>query len=133
MKLSITDRDRRSTEAGLKTAEAQAEEQRQKLHYNEIELATYKQQVVKLKAELLKAQEAAQGAADAAGPKFYNLGVQETEARLTEKLTGSTGSTTSRSRLRLSNVARVPTDLEWRKSENTCYLEDLREALEATP
>lgn len=58
MKLSITDRDRRSTEAGLKTAEAQAEEQRQKLHYNEIELATYKQQVVKLEAELLKAQEA---------------------------------------------------------------------------
>lgn len=85
MKLSITDRDRRSTEADPKTAEAQVEEQCQKLHYNEIELVTYKQQVVKLRAELLKAQEAAQGAADAIGPKFYNLGVQETEARLTEK------------------------------------------------
>ena len=48
----------------------QAKEQRQNLHYTEIELATAKQQVVDLKAELKKAKEAAQvaqAAADAAG------------------------------------------------------------------
>ena len=38
----------------------QAEKQHQKLHYTEIELATAKQQVVDLKAELKKAKEAAQ-------------------------------------------------------------------------
>lgn len=43
LKLSAADRDQRSIEAGLKTIKAQAKEQRQKLHYIEIELATYKQ------------------------------------------------------------------------------------------
>ena len=59
LKLVAVDRDRRSTEAGLRTTGAQAEEQRQKLHYMEIELATDKQQVVELKAELGKVKEAA--------------------------------------------------------------------------
>lgn len=48
----------------------QTEEQRQKLHYTEIELATAKQQVVDLKAKLKKAKEAAQvaqAAVDAIG------------------------------------------------------------------
>ena len=91
LKLAITDRDRRSTEVGLRNVEAQSEEQRQRLHYTEIELATAKQQVLELKAELFKAKEAAQVtqvAADNAGQKFYDFGVQETEARLTEKLAG---------------------------------------------
>ena len=89
LKLAIANRDLRSAEAGLKTAEAQAEEQRQKLHYMEIELATAKQQVMELKAELGKDKKAAQVAqvtADAIGKKFYGLGMQEIEARLTDEL-----------------------------------------------
>lgn len=42
MKLAAADRDRKSTEASLKTAEAQAEKQHKKLHYAKIELATAK-------------------------------------------------------------------------------------------
>ena len=39
-----------------------------------------------LKVELEKAKEAARVAADASKKKFYDLRVQETEARLTEEL-----------------------------------------------
>nr|POE78855.1 hypothetical protein CFP56_59908 [Quercus suber] len=62
LKLVAADRGRRSAEASLRSTEAQANEQRQKLHYTEIELVMAKQQ------------------------KFYNLGVQETKARLTDQL-----------------------------------------------
>ena len=48
----------RSIEADLKNVQDQAEEQCKKLYYAEIELATAKQQVVDLKAELKKANEA---------------------------------------------------------------------------
>lgn len=67
------DRDRKSVEAGLKSAEAQAEEKRQRLHCIEIELATAKQQVLELKTKLSKAKEVAQvaqAATDNAGQKF---------------------------------------------------------------
>ena len=39
-KLKVTDQARLSAEAGLKTVERQAEDQRQKLHLTEIDLAT---------------------------------------------------------------------------------------------
>lgn len=39
-KLVAADRDLKSTEVGLKTAKVQAEKQRKKLHYSEIDLAT---------------------------------------------------------------------------------------------
>ena len=42
LKLATANRDWRSTKASLRTAEAQANEQRQKLHYTEIELAIAK-------------------------------------------------------------------------------------------
>lgn len=43
LKLATIDRDRRNTKDSLKNAEAQMEEQRQGLHYTEIELAIAKQ------------------------------------------------------------------------------------------
>ena len=46
-----------SAKAGLKTAERQAEEQCQKLHSTEIDLATQKQMVVDLQVELQKTKE----------------------------------------------------------------------------
>ena len=45
-------RARDSSEAGLKNAEKQAEEQRKQLHYTEINLATEKQLVKDLREEL---------------------------------------------------------------------------------
>ena len=51
-KLTIVERERQSTLMGLKNAEAQAEDQRQGLHPTEINLATKRQMVSDLKAEL---------------------------------------------------------------------------------
>ena len=70
LKLDAKDRGRKSVEATLKNAQAQAEEQHKKHHYTEIELAMANQQVEDLKAELEKAKEAvwvAQAATDASG------------------------------------------------------------------
>ena len=47
----MADQARSSVEASLKTAERQAEDQRQKLHLTEIDLAT-RQLVINLKVEL---------------------------------------------------------------------------------
>ena len=59
-------RARDSSEAGLKNAEKQAEEQRKHLHYTKINLATEKQLVKDLHEELQKVREAAQLANEAA-------------------------------------------------------------------
>ena len=58
-KFKAVDQARLSVEAGLKTVERQAEDQRQKLHLTEIDLATEKQLDLDLKVELQKAKEAA--------------------------------------------------------------------------
>ena len=53
-------KEKASAEAGLKTAERQAEDLRKELHYCEINLATEKQMVKDLREELHKAREATQ-------------------------------------------------------------------------
>ena len=88
-KLKEAETGRRSAEAGLKTAEKQAENQRQLLHVTEINLATEKQVVLDLKTALQKAKvevQLAKEAAEAEKRAAYQLGVEETEARLTEEL-----------------------------------------------
>ena len=50
-------KNRRNAEAGLKNAETQAEDQRQKLFVTETNLATKRQTVLDLKAALQKAEE----------------------------------------------------------------------------
>ena len=52
-------RVRDSAEAGLKTTEKQFEDIRKQLHYTEINMATEKQLVTKLREELRKARDAA--------------------------------------------------------------------------
>ena len=86
----------KSAKAGLKTAERQAEDQRQKLYVTETNLATEKQAVLDLKAALQKAKEEARlakeeaqlvrEAAEAEKRASYQLGAEETEARLSEEL-----------------------------------------------
>ena len=87
LKEAVKARD--STEVGLKTIEKQFEDIRKQLHYNEINLATEKQLVMKLREELWKAREAAQlvkEATEAEKQAAYTLGVEETQAKLTEEL-----------------------------------------------
>ena len=81
-------RQRDSAEAGLKTTERQVEGIRKELHYCEINLVTDKQMVTELREELRKAKEAAQllkEATEAEKQAAYDLGVQETQSRLTEE------------------------------------------------
>ena len=88
-KLIAEERERKSTQAGLKTAKAQAEDQRKLLYQTKIELATSKQLVLDLKAELQKVKESAQLAREVAETKkqaSYILSVEETQAKLTEEL-----------------------------------------------
>ena len=82
-------RARDSSNAGLKNAEKQAEEQRKQLHFTEINLATKKQLVKDLHEELQKVREVAQLAketAEAEKQAPYTLGVEETQVRLIEEL-----------------------------------------------
>ena len=81
-------RVRDSAEAGLKTTEKQFEDICKQLHYTEINLATEKQLVTELREELRKAREATQllkEAAEAEKQAAYTLGMEETQARLTEE------------------------------------------------
>ena len=89
-------RARDSSEAGLKTIEKQFEDIRKQLHYNEINLATEKQLVTELREELWKAREVAQlvkEATEAEKQATYTLGVEETQARLTEEFSLYVGTT----------------------------------------
>ena len=82
-------RVRDSAEAGLKTTEKQFEDIYKQLHYNKINLATEKQLVTELREEFRKAREAVQlvkEAVEAEKQAVYTLGVEETQARLTEEL-----------------------------------------------
>ena len=81
-------RARDSAKVGLKTTEKQVEEIRKELHYSEINLATEKQMVTELCEKLRKAREASQllkEATEAEKQAAYDLGVQETQSRLTEE------------------------------------------------
>ena len=79
---------RMNVEAGLKNAEKQAEDQRQKLYTTEINLETERALVKELRAELEKARDAAKlakedaqlakEAVEAEKQAAYMLGVQET-------------------------------------------------------
>ena len=80
-KLKVVNQAHSSAEAGLNTAERQAEDQRQKLHLIEIDLAIQKQMVIDLKVELQKAKEEAQLAREAAEAEkkaSYLFDVEET-------------------------------------------------------
>ena len=58
-KLIAEERERRSVEARLKNAQTQAKEQHKFLYQIEIETATSRQVVIKLKVDLQKAKEVA--------------------------------------------------------------------------
>lgn len=58
-KLTIAERERLSAEAGLKNAKVYAEDKRKLLYTTKIELATQKQLVLDLKAEMQKVKDEA--------------------------------------------------------------------------
>ena len=81
-------RARDNAEVGLNITEKQFEDICKQLHYTEINLATEKQLVAELREEFRKAREAAQlvkEVAEAENQAAYTLGMEETQARLTEE------------------------------------------------
>lgn len=87
-------------------------------------MATANQQVVDLKAELEKAKEVARAAQDAANAlkqKFYDLGVQETETRLTDELVGVCRDYCLEVWTEALNLAGVPATSVWRRAKNVYY------------
>ena len=92
--------------------------------------------MLELKTELSKAKEVAQVAqvvANTTGQKFYDLGVQETKAQLTEELVAVYREYCLDVWTKTLNVARALTNLKWRKAENVFYPEDLREVPKVAP
>ena len=130
----------------MKNAESQAEDQCQKLFVTETNLATEKQNVLDLKAALQKAEEEAQlakeeaqlvrEAAEAEKKTSYQLGTEETEARLSEELPKVCRDYCSISWAHALNAAGVPADSALRFPEKVFFppeiQEILNEAIEAT-
>ena len=127
---------RDSAEVDLKTTTKQAEDIRQQLHLSEINLATEKQMVSDLKAQLLQAKEAARlarEAAEAAMAASYERGVANTEARLTEEVVAVCRDYITMSwGVALDRVA-IPTDSDLRKIENIFFPKHIREIPNSVP
>ena len=88
-KFKVVQSAQKSVEAGLKNAEAQAEDQHKELYTTQLNLATEQAAVLDLKAKLQKAEEVlnvAQEAARAVETSVYERGMLETEARLTAEV-----------------------------------------------
>ena len=123
-------RVRDSAKAGLKTTEKQFEDIHKQLHYNEINLATEKQLVTELREELRKAREVVQlvkEAAEVEKQAAYTLGVEETQARLTEEFSAVCRDYCDISWGKALNVARVPMDFDLRRPESIYYDPEIRE------
>ena len=128
MKNALRQRD--SAEVGLKTTEKQVEDIRKELHYCEINLATEKQMVTELREELRKAREAAQllkETTEAEKQATYDLGVQETQARLIEEFSTVAKDYCDITWGKALGVAKVPADSNLRRPESIYYDSDIRE------
>ena len=123
-------RARDSAEAGLKTTEKQVEDLRKQLHYTEINLATEKQLVTDLSEEFWKAREAVQLVKEAAETEkqaAYMLGVEETQARLTEELSAVCRDYCSISWGKALDATGVPMGSDLRRPESIYYDPEIRE------
>lgn len=122
---------RRNAEAGLKNVESQAEDQRQKLFVTKTNLAIEKQIVLDLTATLQKSKEEARLAkeeaqlvrevAEAEKKASYQLGAEETEARLSEELPEVCRDYCSISWAHALNAAGIPADSALRLLEKVFF------------
>ena len=135
-KLKAVESACQSAEVGLKTAEAQAEDQRKQLYTTQINLATEKAAVLDLKAKLQKAQETlkvAQEATKAVETTAYERGVLETEARLTAEVTVVCRDYCAEIYYQTLDRVGVTVDSDLRIVDQVYYPEDIREDPTALP
>ena len=124
--------DKASVEAGLKTTEKQAETLHSELHLCEINLATERQMVKDLREELRKTKEAAQlqkEAVEAKKQASYDLGVQETQSRLTEEFSSVARDYCDITWEKTLDAAGVPADSSLRRPESVYYDPDIQPLL----
>ena len=129
-KLKTSEQGHQSSLAGLKTAEAQVEDQHKHLYTTELDLATEKVTVLSLKAELEKAKAEAQvirEAAQAIQRAAYEGGVLETKQRLAEEVAEVCRDYCSVTWATALNNAGVLAESKLRKAERVFYLEHIRE------
>ena len=108
----------------------QFEDIRKQLHYTKINLATQKQLATELREELRKAREAAQllkEAAEAEKQAAYTLGMEETQARLTEEFSAVCRDYCDISWGKALDVAGVLADSSLRRPESIYYDPEIRE------
>ena len=123
-RLTAKERERKSAQARLKNAEAQAKDQHKLLYQTEIELATLRQLVLDLRAELQQVKEVTQLAREV---------VEETITRLTEELTEVCRDYYNATWDETLKVAGVPTDSTWRQLGSICYHPHIRKVPGAIP
>ena len=131
------EKERRSAKASLKNAEAQAEDQRQKLYVTETSLATEKQTVLDLRAMLQKVEEEARrakeeaqllrDAAEAEKKAAYQLGAEETEARLSGEISEVCRDYCSISWAHALDAAGIPADSALRLPGKVFFPPEIRE------
>ena len=142
-KFKEAEKGRKSALVGLKNAETQAEHQRQKLFVTETSLATEKQTVLDLKAVLQKAKEEVQRvkeeaqlirkAAEAKRKVVYQLGTEETEARLSEEIPKVFRDYCSISWAHALDAAGIPANSVLRLPEKVFFPPEIREVPDGTP
>ena len=106
------------------------------LYQTKIKLATLRQLVLELRADLQKAKEVAQLAKEAAEAKkqaSYLLGVEETQVRLAEELVEVCRDYCNATWDEAFNVAGVPADSAWRQHGSIYYHPNIREIPGAIP
>ena len=142
-KFKEAEKNRRSAKAGLKNAETQAEDQGQNLFVTETNLATERQTVLDLKAALQKAEEEVQLAkeeaqlvrevVEAEKKASYQLGEEETEAKLSEELPEVCKDYYSISWAHALDAVGVPADSTLRLPEKVFFPPEIREIPDDAP
>ena len=130
-KQKVSEHECNSALAGLKSAEAQVEDQRKLLYTTEVNLATKKATILSLKAELQKTKEAtevAKVAAKAAKEAAYERGMEDAEKRLAKEVAEVCRDYCFETWVEALNHAGVPVDSKLRKAESVFFPEVIREA-----
>ena len=112
----------------LKIAETEAEDQHKQLHMTEIELATQRQLVMNLMAELKKAKDAARmvrEAFEATETTSYERRVLEMEAQLVEEVARVCKDYCTKTWVEALDQAGVPADFVLRRVENILFSKDI--------
>ena len=126
-KLKVAKNEWKSAKAGLKSAEAQAEDQCKEFYTTQLNLATKKAAILDLQSKLQRAEKAlkvAQEAFIAAETSAYERGALETKTRLTAEVTAICREYCAETYNQALDWAGIPADSDLRRTDQVYYPED---------